>query len=295
MKYHIGIDLGGTKIELVVINKHYEILFKERVFTESHKGLEHTLNQIKYLYLKTPKEFLDHNHSIGVGTPGSISLSGKIINSTIPSHNGINLKRVIEKKLEQKIFLENDANCFVIAESFIGSAKNLSNVFGIILGTGCGGGLFIHNKLWSGINNFAGEWGHSTIEINGRDCFCGKKGCINAYISGSALENKIYQECKKKITAKVFLSKSKFSQNEKIILNEFIYYYCRSLSNIISILDPEAIVIGGGLSNFKGLYRNLIKKEISKIIGRKIKTKILQNKLGDSSGVLGAALLGMNN
>ncbi len=293
MKLYFGIDLGGSKIELAVINENFDTIHKERLLTEVDLGFYHVLNQINLLYLNALKKINHNDHSIGLGTPGSISSDKKIINSTIPFHNGINLKEVLENKLQHEVILENDANCFVLAESLLGSGKKYSSVFGIILGTGCGGGLFINNKLWPGANNLAGEWGHSIIDINGRECFCGKRGCINAYISGTALERQINIKLNKRITAKDFLNKKKYTKQEKDIIDEYLLFYIRSLVNIILTLDPEAIIIGGGLSNFPNLYNKLIKNELKKIIGDKIKTKILQNKLGDSSGVIGAALLGV--
>lgn len=168
----------------------------------------------------------------------------------------------------------------------LGAGRNKRFVFGVILGTGCGGGIFFNNQLWSGNNNLAGEWGHSIIDIDGPDCFCGKKGCINAFISGTALEKKIRHSLNELMTAKDFLNKKSYSPSEEKIIDEFILYFNLSISNIVNIIDPEVIVIGGGLSNFKKLYNNIDNSQ------NKNKNLIVKTMLGDTAGVIGAALLG---
>jgi len=293
MNLHFGIDLGGTKIELVAIDNKFNILYKERILTESEKGSDHVLNQIDVLYKKANKFFGFREHTVGIGTPGSISQeTGLLRNSTIYCHNGLPLTTLIENKIKHSIVIENDANCFALAEAKLGAGKNYDVVFGVILGTGCGGGIVFNNSLWSGLHGIAGEWGHSIIDMNGFKCFCGKKGCINTLISGTGLENIILLTLKKNITAEEFLNKEKYSNEEKEILYNFYTHVGKALSNIINIINPSVIIIGGGLSNHAALYGKSVEKIIKKFSSSDNEiTPIVKNSLGDSAGVLGAAIL----
>jgi fructokinase len=292
-KFHIGIDLGGTKIEVAALNKAHDIIFRERVETEANKGSEHILNQIFKAYQSATQYIKNATHSVGVGTPGSISIkSGLLRNSNTTCLNGLPLQKLIEKKLNTKLILENDANCFALAEAIMGAATNYNLVFGVIMGTGCGGGFVINKQLRIGPQLIAGEWGHSIINPMGPKCYCGKQGCVETYISGSGLENDIKKKLKQHITAKDFLNKKSYSQVEKKIIDNFYYYFGLSLSNIINIIDPDVIVLGGGLSQQKELY-SYGKQEVYKnIFSDYCMTPIIKNKLGDSAGVIGAALIG---
>ena len=243
-KFNIGIDLGGTKIESVVLDPDSNILFRQRILTESQKGPKHVLNQIHDIYLQALNSIKGKDHSLGIGTPGSISKStGLLRNSTIFCQNGLPLQNLIEEKLNHSFVIENDANCFALAESFMGAGKNYGLVFGVIMGTGCGGG-FIHNgELRTGPQRLAGEWGHSVINPNGPKCFCGKKGCVSTYISGTGLEEIIYENLKINVSAENFLNQSIYSKQEEDILNRFYEYYGLSLANIINTIDPDIILI----------------------------------------------------
>ena len=286
MTYHIGIDLGGSKIEIIVLNSKLKIIFRSRLPTEAEKGSHIVLRNIKKLFFLATTYIKNNKFTLGIGTPGSIIKNKGIIrNSTIHDHNGINLKEVIENELQKEIFLENDANCFALAEATLGAGRNYKNVFGIILGTGCGGGIVFDKKLWIGNNLLAGEWGHSIININGDKCFCGKTGCINTLISGSAIENKLLKITGFKTSAKDFFQKSNHSGKERLLLDEFISNLEKSLINLIHIIDPEVFVLGGGLSNFDLIYRKINNSKF-------ISTRLIKNSLGDSAGVIGAALLG---
>lgn len=293
MKLHIGIDLGGTKIELVVIDDNFKILHIERILTESKKGANHVLDQINYLYKNCMKLFKNSAHTIGIGTPGSISEeTGLLRNSTIYCHNGLPIRSLIEKRIKHSVVIENDANCFALAESKMGAGRNYRVVFGVILGTGCGGGIVFNNNLWTGLHGLAGEWGHSIIDINGHECFCGKRGCINTLISGSSLENIIKNSLKRVITAENFLNQNTYTRAEQEILNDFYCNFGIAISNIINIINPNVIIIGGGLSNHAGLYGKSVEKIITKFSNSDNEiTPIVKNSLGDSAGVLGAAIL----
>ena len=295
-KLHIGIDLGGTKIESVVLDSELNILFRERVPTESNNGSIHVINQIEKIYLKAVVNIKNKTHTLGIGTPGSISKNtGLLRNSTIHCQNGLPINKLIEKKLKRPIVIENDANCFALAEANIGAGKNFPLVFGVIMGTGCGGGIVYNNKLRIGPQRLSGEWGHSIINPNGPKCFCKKKGCVSTYISGNGLEGNIKKRLNKSISAEKFLKQSIYNKEEKEILNEFYEFYGLSLANIINTIDPDVIVLGGGLSNHDGLYKKGLKKVYKNIFCDEPDTPILKNTLGDSAGVIGAAIIGKMN
>lgn len=288
MSYHIGIDLGGTKIEVVILDTKLEIIFRDRILTEVDKGFDVVLSNIKKLFTNALQFVNAKDFTLGIGSPGSVIKDSEVIqNSTIHHHNGKNLKKIFERALNTDLILENDANCFALAEATLGAAKNYNKVFGIILGTGCGGGIVYDKKLWVGHNYMAGEWGHSIIDINGTECFCGNVGCINTYISGTAIENKLIKITGNKISAKDFFNKPTYDDKEEIILNEFYDVLEKSLINLMNILDPEVFVLGGGLSNHELIYEKINNSS-------NIKTPFLKNSLGDSAGVIGAALLGKN-
>jgi fructokinase len=295
MSIKIGIDLGGTKIEIAALDDYNKILYRDRIPTDAIKGQKKVFDNIKHLYNKTINFFDGETHSLGIGIPGFISKkSGLLYHSTIDCHNELNIRNHFDSLFQRNYVIENDANCFVFAEAILGSGKNYSNIFGLIIGTGCGAGIVINNQLIKGHNNLAGEVGHSIIKINGRKCFCGKKGCMNAYISGSALERSIRMNTKKNISAEMFFNKKKLNSIEYKIKNDYFEFLKTSIINIINIIDPEVIILGGGLSNLDEIYDELkFSNKNSCFENVNIKTKILKNSLGDSSGVIGAALLGI--
>jgi len=295
-KFNIGIDLGGTKIESVVLDLNSKVLFRKRIFTESQKGSDHVLNQIQKIYLQALNSIQGKEHTLGIGTPGSIFKStGLLRNSTIACQNGLPLHDLIEKKLNHLCVIENDANCFALAESHIGAGENYALVFGVIMGTGCGGGFIYNGELRTGPQRLAGEWGHSVINPNGPECFCGKKGCVSTYISGAGLEDIIYKNLKIKVSAENFLSQPTYNNNEKNILHQFYEYFGLSLANIINTIDPDIIILGGGLSNHQDLYTKGLKMVYKNIFCEEPNTPILKNVLGDSAGVIGAAIIGKSD
>jgi len=199
------------------------------------------------------------------------------------------LKEDLEKSLNQQIMMENDANCFALAESILGSAKDFNVVFGVIMGTGVGGGIIINKKIHNGRTNIAGEWGHHTLHQNGNPCYCGKSGCVETYISGPALEKKWMQISgqQKPLSEIINLNDSKLIQWKK----EFLENFGIGLANVIDILDPDVIVLGGGVSNITFLYDSGVKSVYEKVFSDLVDTPIIKNKLGDSAGVYGACLL----
>jgi len=286
--YRIGIDLGGTKTEAILLDSSLNTVERKRLPTPKNNYQE-ILETIQYLVNDLTRDI--SNYTVGICTPGAISKkTGLIKNSNTQCLIGKSLREDLEKKLDKKISIENDANCFALSEATMGAAKNNSFVFGVILGTGVGGGIVINGKIHHGRTNIAGEWGHHTLHKNGKSCYCGKKGCVESYISGPALEQRWEELTGKKqnlpeiITS---LDNSKFIQWKQ----EFLDNFGTGLANVVDILDPDVIVLGGGLSNIDFLYSDGIENVYEKVFSDLVDTPILKNTLGDSSGVFGAALL----
>ena len=285
--HKIGIDLGGTKIEGILLDDAQSTVQRIRVPTPKENYRE-IINQISSLVNEISQNIDDF--TVGICTPGAISKkTGLIKNSNTQCLIGMPLKEDLEQKLEKKIMMENDANCFAISEAKMGCAKNYSVVFGVIMGTGVGGGIVIDGKIHHGRTNIAGEWGHHTLHQNGNQCYCGKQGCVETYISGPALEKswEILTGTKKSLPDIVNSEDPTFVKWKENFLDDF----GTGLANVIDILDPDVIVLGGGLSNIDFLYSDGIKNVYKKVFSDLVDTPILKNTLGDSAGVYGAALL----
>jgi len=286
----IGIDLGGTKTEGILLDEELQVIERKRVSTNQSNGYGSILDTIKDL-VNELKQKSEDDTSIGVCTPGALSKkSGLIKNSNTQCLIGKDLKSDLEKILNQEISIENDANCFALAEARLGAAKNHHTVFGVIMGTGVGGGLVIDGKIHTGRTNIAGEWGHHCIKPNGNKCYCGRKGCVETYISGPSLEKKWNELTNQNISVSEIIKNSQ-ENAYKTWKNEFLENFGLSLANVIDILDPDVVVLGGGLSNIPFLYdegRNLVYDNVFSDV---IDTPILKNKLGDSAGVFGACIL----
>jgi len=287
----LGIDLGGTKIEAVIINDAFQVVDRKRVPTNREEGYDAILGRI----VKLANELIEVgnvNGPIGICTPGAIDFqTGTLKNSNTVCLIDKPLKSDLESALSLPILMENDANCFALAEAILGAAKDYRLVFGVVLGTGCGGGVVINKNIHRGPNHIGGEWGHHVLFPNGRDCYCGNKGCTESYISGTALEKEweaLTGEFKRVtdiIDEKAYLAHPEWKEN-------FINNFGAALANVIDILDPDAVVLGGGLSKIKMLYTEG-KDSISKAtFSKTVVTPLLKNKLGDSAGVFGAAMLG---
>ena len=286
--YKIGVDLGGTKTESILLDENLIVLERKRIPTPQNDYQE-IVNTISSLVLDISKNISDF--SVGVCTPGTISKqTGLIKNSNTQCLIGRSFKEDLEKNLGKKISMENDANCFAMAESTMGVAKKFNLVFGVIMGTGVGGGIVIDGKLHRGRTNIGGEWGHHTLHRNGNLCYCGKTGCTETYISGPSLEKRWTVLTGNSLSVPEILSNldSEIGQKWK---DEFLENFGYGLANVISILDPDAIVLGGGLSNIDFLYTEGKESVYDKVFSDLVETPILKNQLGDSAGVYGAALL----
>ncbi len=286
--YRLGIDLGGTKTEGILIDDSLNVIERKRLATpeNNYQEIIQTITDLVTDITKNHKDF-----TVGICTPGAISKkTGLLKNSNTQCLIGKPLKEDLENQLNKKISMENDANCFAIAEATLGVAKNHSFVFGVIMGTGVGGGIVIDGKIHHGRTNIAGEWGHHTLHQNGNQCYCGKKGCVETYICGPALEKRweVITGNRKSLPEIISdFENPKFSQWKE----EFLSNFGTSLANVIDIIDPDVIVLGGGLSNIEFLYSDGVKSVHDKVFSDLADTPILQNSLGDSAGVFGAALL----
>ena len=286
--FKIGIDLGGTKTEGILLDESLKVIERKRIPTiQDYKKIIETITiLVNDLKLKS-----DDRVTVGVCTPGVISQkTGLIKNSNTQCLIGMPLKKDLEKTIGQKILMENDANCFAMAEARLGAAQNYDVVFGVIMGTGVGGGIVINGKIHNGRSNIAGEWGHHIIRPHGNRCYCGKQGCVETYVSGPALEKRWkYLTGKNESLPEIIQN---FSGNKaEEWKKEFLENFAIGLANVVNILDPDVIVLGGGVSNIPFLYdegKNLIYKNVFNDL---VDTPILKNKLGDSAGVFGASLL----
>ena len=287
--HKIGIDLGGTKIEGILLDEKYNTIQRKRIETRQENGYDSIVQSIISL-INELRAKTDEKTSVGICTPGVTGAdSGLIKNSNTQCLIGMPLKNDLENVLGFEIVMENDANCFALAESVLGSAKGHDVVFGVIIGTGVGGGIVINGTLHKGRTNIAGEWGHHTLHPNGNECYCGKQGCVETYISGPALEKRWFEITGKKESLQSIvqdLSDEKAKQWKK----EFLENFGTSLANVIDILDPDIIVLGGGVSNIQFLYDQGKKAVYDKVFSDSIETPILKNSLGDSAGVFGACI-----
>ncbi len=287
----IGIDLGGTKIEGIFLDDKFNVIERIRIPTQQEKGYNSIIDSIVSL-VNSLKKNSDDIVSIGVSAPGAISKkTGLIKNSNTHCLIGMPLKEDLEKVLQQKIALDNDANCFTMAEATLGAAKEYNVVFGVIIGTGVGGGIVLNGNLHRGRTHIAGEWGHHTLRIDGNKCYCGKLGCVETYICGPALEKRWTiltgkTEALPSIIQNIDNTKSGLQWKK-----EFLENFAFGLANVIDILDPDVIVLGGGVSNIPFLYDEGRDYVYDKVFSDLVETPILKNQLGDSAGVFGASLL----
>ncbi len=289
----LGIDIGGTKLEAVLLAPDGLVMSRKRIPTEASLGYRHIINRIGVLANEVLRGTDSFSYTVGVGTPGSISPETSLLrNSNTICLNEKPLKDLIENELNCPIILENDANCFALAEALLGAGKNYSNVFGIILGTGCGAGIVLRGRRLLGKNLIAGEWGHHSIDLNGRKCWCGKKGCLETYLSGSGVENQYRAKTGEELTAEEIFESNTIAATE--IRRTFYEAFGRGVANVCNILDPDVIVVGGGLSNRPELYNFGVDAVKKYIFTDNYKTNIVKNALGDSAGVFGAAMLGEN-
>ncbi len=292
MLHKIGIDLGGTKTEAILLDEDFRVIKRKRVPTPQN-DYQKILDSISSLISDVSNDI--DEFSLGICTPGAISKrTGLVKNSNTRCLIGRPLKEDLEETLERKISMENDANCFTMAESILGAGTGFDLVFGIILGTGVGGGIVIDKKLYSGRTNIAGEWGHHTLHRNGNPCYCGNTGCVETYLSGPSLARRWTELTGRTQTMPEIISYVNNNTDNAINKqwrDEFLTNFGYGVANVIDILDPDIVILGGGLSNIDFLYTDGVKSVYNKVFSDSINTPILPNKLGDSAGVFGACML----
>ncbi len=293
----IGIDLGGTKIEGIVLRNDGEITHKVRIATRSTK-YQDILADLCHMVESLQTQAGNHL-SVGIGTPGSLSTSGIMKNSNTLAINGKRLLEDIESKLGYVVRLENDANCFALSEACYGSAKSARSVFGVIIGTGCGGGLVVDQKLITGPNSIAGEWGHNCIPANvrtligsDRACYCGRSNCIETLLSGRGLSQSYFEATGGELSALEIATSARAGvMSAQECLSIYSDQLARCLATVVNLFDPEIIVLGGGLSNITTLYERVPELLKPHVFTDDMKTKVVAPTFGDASGAIGAACL----
>lgn len=303
MTRRIGIDLGGTKISAVLLERSGQELLRLRLATATR--YQQIIDDIASLVQQLKNHQGDENslYSIGVGTPGASMANGLMKNCNTTALNGKALKHDLQSALCQTISMANDADCFTIAEAKAGNWPTNSNVFGVILGTGVGGGLLINNALVTGVNGISGEWGHNPFpracnkSLYGGDihCYCGASNCIETVLSGPGAAKRFYNQTGVSLSTEQLAQRYGGAENE---IDEFWQNYidslARGLATVINIVDPNVVVIGGGLSQNDFLYAPLRKAILTYVFSSDVLTQVCQNHLGDDAGVIGAAYLPAN-
>ena len=299
MKHRIGVDLGGTKMEVCVLNQEGAIIHRERTPTPKN-DYEGTLRGLRDLVLKAQSTFsIDPQTPVGIGIPGAVSpATGLIKNSNTLVLIGKPLDKDLSRLLQRPVRLANDANCFALSEAIDGVAKNYQSVFGVILGTGCGGGLVFDKKIIVGRNAIAGEWGHCALpwanseEWERGACYCGRKLCNEMFLSGTGIHRDHLVRTKESKTVQQIVEAYRHGDlGARQTMRSFFDRLSRSLSQVINLFDPDAIVFGGGVSNVTEIYSEIPKYLKKYVFSDAIDTQFFQAQYGDSSGVRGAAWL----
>ena len=294
----LGIDLGGTKIEIVALDDEGREVYRKREATPSGSYAS-TLSVIAGLVCDAEKELDQRASSVGIGTPGSISkATGLLKNSNSTCLNGRAILEDLQSILDREVKIANDANCFALSEATDGAGKDSAIVFGVILGTGVGAGIVVNGKALKGINGISGEWGHNplpwpgTEELPGHTCYCGKSGCIETFLSGPGLVRWHLETSGELLSPEEIAQKAeKGDKSCEQSMSMYENRLARSLAHVINILDPDSIVLGGGLSNIGRLYRNIPEFWGKWVFSDRVDTQLRKNFHGDSSGVRGAAWL----
>lgn len=289
----LGIDFGGTKTEGIVMDADGQILIRERRPTPRAEGYRAILDTIVVLADDLEK-LAGQACRIGIGTPGAISMpAGLLKNSNTVCMNGRPIKDDLEKALNRKIRIANDANCFTLSEALDGAGKGQGVVFGVILGTGVGGGLVFHGRLHEGPQHIAGEWGHNVLEPDGPPCYCGRRGCVETFLSGPglALDFRTHGGDPALDAQAIVTAAGHGNALAEAAMQRYLDRFGHALAVVVNILDPDAVVLGGGMSNIARLYTEGRERVARYIFNDEPRTNILRNVHGDSSGVRGAAQL----
>jgi predicted NBD/HSP70 family sugar kinase len=292
-----GIDLGGTKIEGVIMDssRPAEAIFRLRRETGASHGYEHILSQIEGVISDLESASgLTRPPKIGIGTPGAMEPStGRLKNSNTTCLNDQPIRQDLERLTGSQILMANDANCFALAEALIGAAAGAGVLFGVILGTGVGGGVVVNGRILPGLHGIGGEWGHNPLRGESLPCYCGRSGCIEGVIAGPSLERFYREQGGDAVRLPEISLRAQAGEKLAIqTLERLREKFAESIAAVINILDPDAIVLGGGVGNIPLLYEPRTREcVLAHIFNKELRTRILPPILGDSAGVFGAALL----
>jgi fructokinase len=295
--FRIGIDLGGTKIEAIALSASGSILARRRVATPSG-NYEFTVKAVVDLVHAIEKE-LGGSGTVGIGTPGAISpATGLIKNANSIVLIGQALDKDLSSALGREVRLSNDANCFALSEAVDGAAAGAEIVFGVIIGTGTGSGIAVRGTILTGLNRIAGEWGHNPIpwprqeELPGPQCYCGRRGCLETFLSGPGLSRDFLDATGDRLEPPDIVRLAEESHLEaETCLRRYEDRLARGLAHVINILDPEVIVVGGGMSNIQRLYQRVPPLWNQYVFSERVDTQLVRPVHGDSSGARGAAWL----
>ena len=290
----LGVDLGGTKIEIVALASDNAELLRRRI-AAPRGDYPGTLAAISGLVREAEAE-LGRQGTLGIGIPGAESaITGRIKNANSTWLIGKALRSDLQTLLKREVRLANDANCFAMSEAGDGAASGMAVVFGVILGTGVGAGIVVHGRPLAGANGIAGEWGHNRMpgdELHLPECYCGRKGCVETFLSGPALRSDHARSAGGALEpAQIAALAAAGDPGCESSLRRYEARLARALAVVINILDPDAIVLGGGVSNLERLYRNVPKLWAEHVFSDSVATKLLRSRHGDASGVRGAAWL----
>jgi fructokinase len=294
----IGVDLGGTKIEAIALSSEGSELSRRRVPTP-RGDYAATLDAVASLVEGIEAQLADRAVAIGIGTPGALSAeTGMIKNSNSTWLIGKPFDHDLTARLGRPVKLANDANCFAVSEATDGAAEGAEIVFGAILGTGVGGGIVVRGRALEGANRISGEWGHNPLpwpadgELPGPKCYCGRHGCVETWLSGPGLAADHVRVTRRELGAEAIAAAARLGERDALAsLDRYAGRLARALAALINVLDPDVIVLGGGMSNLEMLYDEVPRRWGEFVFSDSIRTKLRKAKHGDSSGVRGAAWL----
>ena len=293
-----GLDLGGTKIECAVLESaNYKVLCRNRVETQREKGYQHIVDQVGRLIEMTVESVGSRPKNIGIGMPGVPDpVTNMLKNGNTLCLNGMPFKEDVEKLVGANVVIANDANCFALAETHMGIVPDICPeaevVLGVVLGTGVGGGVVVNGKALKGHHGIGGEWGHIFLDESGGDeCYCNTRGCVESIISGTALEKYYASISGKPLRLKEIAQRVDIDPNAKKTVDRLVQMFAKGIVQIVNVLDPDVIVVGGGVSNIGSLCERAIPEMNKYIFNDAFNAKLVLPKLGDSAGVFGAAML----
>lgn len=311
-RIRVGVDLGGTKTEAIVVRwvvdddarapERFDVLARVRVPTDRDRGYEHIVRNTSALVASVEREAaLRESPAVGVGMPGSVTWRNSDVpltkNSNTVCLNGRPFHRDLEVAVGRRIAFANDANCFALAEATFGAGAGADVVFGVILGTGVGGGLVLGGggrkaRAWEGAQGIAGEWGHVCLDPDsGPPCYCGRRGCVEQYLSGPAIERAYAARTGEARTVAEIAERRPVDAGADATLRAAMGIFGRAIATVINVVDPNVVVLGGGVSNLDCLYDEGVGAIGAWIFNDEVRTRVVRHKTSDSAGVLGAALL----